>query len=284
MFEKDKKINGYIIPPFKDGGKTSARVFFDEGTNRLKLEVLEDINANFGGGLLKGVFQEEYSEDKKYITFINYFKGPDKTEISFSGYILYNDFLSINCRTNNEPIFVDFDTKIRTISLDIKNLDKWLWDSWDSSKIFEQKYLNNENKQVNKQEADYIALKMLQQKNDYCFKFKEIDVTIKINSDFQCHCINYPQIICEPSVNIDISTQDEQKLVFFIDIIEKLNDLFSLLFGKTSIIDRIFKFKQLDYCIEYNLFSKKNNKLNYYPFSCSNVAFKDIQNECPDPV
>src|SRR5574344_653868 len=117
MFEKDKKINGYIIPPFKDGGKTSARVFFDEGTNRLKLEVLEDINANFGGGLLKGLFQEEYSEDKKYITFINYFKGPDKTEISFSGYILYNDFLSLNDKSHKEPTFVDFETKMKTISL-----------------------------------------------------------------------------------------------------------------------------------------------------------------------
>lgn len=279
MFEKDRKINGYIISLFKEDQKTPARVFLDASTNSMKLEVLDDISANFGGGLLNGVFQEDYSGDKKYITFMNFFKAPNKTEISFNSYIIYNDFLSVNDKSSNEPIFIDFNSLTKTISIDIKNLDKWLWNSWDAPKIFEQKYLNNKHKQVDKQKADYIALKMLQQKNDYCFRFNEIDVTVSINSNFNCHHINYPQIICEPYVNIDISTKSKQKVAFFVEIIKKLNDLFSLLFGKTSIIERVYEFKQLDYCIEYNLLNKSFNNLDYYPFSSFNVAFKDLQND-----
>ena len=275
MFLLDKKIKGFIYYHLDGDDKIPARLFKE--SEKLKLELLNTRN-DFGFGIseLKGVF-EENSIDKYYITFLNCSKKSfgDSNEVEFSDYIIHSNF----SKPDDEK-FITLQSKTKEMSFDIANFEHWIWYDLDRGNDYQFEYLDKNKEKAEKNNAEYYLLKTFNQRNSYSVKYKDINASIQLISEFGAYPRKYPQIVCEPYTYVKISTETEQEAQFFIEIIDKLNDLFSLFFNQKSLISNIQEFEAFNYRITYHFKSLiSNDKQDSFHFLSSNILFKDIKDD-----
>ena len=110
----------------------------------------------------------------------------------------------------------------------------------------------------------------------FTFQYLGEQIKLSIINDFERLAIDFPKIELYPYLHLDLETEIEHNIDFYIDIILQLRNLFSLFLNQTGNISSIYELEYCSYRIDYYLINEKYNNTDLI-LQNYNIYFKDIR-------
>lgn len=247
--------------------------FYKDSKENFRLELLNDFG-DFGFGAYDLQAKFESNGFVNYITFINCYKInlKEKRQIRFDGFISYENFID-----KNNELYINTSSLRNKISFTINNLERWIYPHMDICSELECELLDeNGIKTKNKTKAKYFKMLTLNYQETFTFQYLGEQIKLSIINDFERLAIDFPKIELYPYLHLDLETEIEHNIDFYIDIILQLRNLFSLFLNQTGNISSIYELEYCSYRIDYYLINEKYNNTDLI-LQNYNIYFKDIR-------